>query len=119
MNEEARFDYIEIPVTDLGKARAFFEALFGWSFQEWGPEYTSFNDGRLDGGFRLVDVPAPATGILLVFHSDDLERDVGRVKELGATISQDIFDFPGGRRFHFVDPVGTEFAFWSESKQSE
>ena len=119
MNKEAQIDYIEIPVTNLGKARAFFEELFGWSFQEWGPEYISFNDGRLDGGFRLASVPAPATGILLVFYSDDLERDVGRVKELGATISQEIFDFPGGRRFHFVDPVGSEFAFWSESNQSE
>ena len=52
--------------------------------------------------------------MLLVFYSADLESDVERVQELGGTISQDIFSFPGGRRFHFVDPVGTEFAIWSE-----
>ncbi len=34
-------------------------------------------------------------------------------------ISQDIFDFPGGRRFHFVDPVGTEFAVWSAPDEVE
>ncbi len=74
----------------------------------------SFNDGRLDGGFRHSAEPAPSTGVLLVFFSDDLERDVGRVKDLGGTISQEIFPFPGGRRFHFIDPAGTEYAMWAE-----
>jgi predicted enzyme related to lactoylglutathione lyase len=112
---ENRIDYVEIPATDLQKARAFFEAMFGWEFQEWGDEYMSFSDGRLNGGLRLATEAAPASGVLLVFYSDDLERDVERVKALGATVSKDIFAFPGGRRFHFVDPVGTEFALWSES----
>jgi len=116
MRVEGRIDYIEIPVTDLGKATEFFAGLFGWTFQEWGPDYASFNDGRLDGGLRRAEEPAPATGVLLVFYSENLERDVERVKELGATIRQEIFDFPGGRRFHFVDPVGTEFAMWSTTE---
>jgi len=111
-------DYIEIPVTDLNRTREFFSSLFGWSFQEWGEDYMSFNDGRLDGGFRRSQEPAPSTGVLLVFYSENLERDVGRVKELGAAISQDIYSFPGGRRFHFVDPVGTEYAIWSENPEN-
>ncbi len=115
MRTEGRIDYIEIPVTDLGKAREFLVAMFGWSFQEWGPDYFSFNDGRLNGGLRRADGPGPASGVLLVFYSEDLQRDVARVKELGATISQEIFEFPGGKRFHFVDPVGTEFAIWSDA----
>lgn len=118
MSDENRFDYVEIPVTDLQKTREFFSSLFGWSFQEWGDEYMSFNDGRLDGGFRLSAVPAPSTGVLLVFFSKDLERDLERVKNLGAKISQEIFSFPGGRRFHFVDPVGTEYAMWAENSNN-
>lgn len=113
MPAENRIDYVEIPVTDLARTRAFFSSLFGWSFQQWGDEYMSFNDGRLDGGFRLAAEPAPSTGVLVVFYSENLERDVDRVQQLGATISQPIFSFPGGRRFHFVDPVGTEYALWS------
>ena len=93
--------------------------MFGWESQDWGPDYISFNDGRLDGGFRRSDQPAPASGVLVVFYSEDLERDRNRVVELGATISQDIFSFPGGRRFHFVDPVGTEYAIWSETGAEE
>jgi len=113
MRAENRIDYVEIPVTDLDKARNFFAALFGWTFQSYGDDYMSFNDGQMDGGFRRSSEPAPATGVLVVFFSSDLERDFDRVQQLGATISEPIFSFPGGRRFHFVDPSGTEFAIWS------
>ena len=113
MRAEKRIDYVEIPVTDLKKAREFFSALFDWSFQEWGDDYMSFSDGRLEGGFRRAAESAPATGVLIVFFSTDIDRDFDRVQELGATISEPIFPFPGGRRFHFVDPTGTEFAIWS------
>jgi predicted enzyme related to lactoylglutathione lyase len=113
MRDENRIDYVEIPVTDLDRARAFFESLFGWEFQEWGPDYYSFNDGRLDGGLRRAEEPAHSSGVLLVLYSGDLERDYDRVKELGATISQEIFEFPGGRRFHFIEPAGTELAMWT------
>jgi predicted enzyme related to lactoylglutathione lyase len=113
MRAEKRIDYVEIPVTDLNKARDFFAALFGWTFQSFGDDYMSFNDGRMDGGFRRSSEPAPVTGVLVVFFSTDIERDLDRVQQLGATISEPIFSFPGGRRFHFVDPTGTEFAIWS------
>lgn len=119
MRKEQRIDYVEIPVTDPGKARDFFSELFGWETQEWAPDYISFNDGRLEGGFRRAEQSAPASGVLVVFYSEDLERDRDRVVALGATISQDIFSFPGGRRFHFADPTGTEYAIWSETGGDE
>jgi predicted enzyme related to lactoylglutathione lyase len=116
MRKEARIDYVEIPVPDIETTQAFFKKLFGWEFQDWGPDYSSFNDGRLDGGLRRSEEAAPASGVLLVFYSEDLERDLVRIEALGGTISQAIFEFPGGRRFHFVDPAGTEFAMWSATE---
>jgi predicted enzyme related to lactoylglutathione lyase len=113
MRAENRIDYVEIPVTDLNTARDFFSAMFGWSFQSWGDDYLSFHDGQMDGGFRRSAEPAPSTGVLVVFFSTNLKRDFDRVQELGATISEPIFQFPGGRRFHFIDPAGTEFAIWA------
>ena len=113
MSAENQIDYIEIPVTDLKKTRDFFSAMFDWSFQMWGDDYMSFNDGRLDGGFRRAAEPAASTGVLLIFYSEDLERDLEKAKALGADISQEIFAFPGGRRFHFIDPAGNEYAIWS------
>lgn len=119
MRPQNRIDYVEIPVTDLQKAREFFSALFDWSFQEWGDDYISFSDGSLDGGFRRAAESAPASGILLIFYSEDLEKSVSRVESLGATISEPVFPFPGGRRFHFIDPTGTEFAIWSDKSATQ
>ena len=115
MRLENRIDYVEIPVTDPAKAKEFFAALFGWEFQEWGPDYLSFNDGRLDGGMFRAELPAPASGVLLIFYSEDLVRDMARVTDLGGTISKEIFEFPGGRRFHFRDTGGNEYAMWTEA----
>ena len=116
MRAESRIDYVEIPVAELEKTREFLKSLYGWDFQDWGDDYSSFSDGRLEGGLRRSEQAAPASGVLLVFYSQNLERDVERVQELGATISQPIFAFPGGRRFHFVDPAGIEFAMWSDEE---
>ena len=119
MRAENRIDYLEIPAADLEKAREFLVAMFGWEFQMWGDDYMSFNDGRLDGGLRRAPEPAPSNGVLLVFYSENLERDVARVQQLGASISADIFDFPGGRRFHFIDPAGIEYALWTDKLDND
>ena len=99
MNEEGRIDYIEIPVTDLEKTREFFSSLFGWSFQEWGPDYFSFNDGRLECGLRRAEQPAPATGVLLIF----LQRESGtRSREgQGTRCDDQAGDFRVSRRTAF------------------
>lgn len=115
MRPENRIDYVEIPVSDPVQARKFFAALFGWEFQEWGPDYLSFNDGRLDGGMYRAETPASTSGVLLVFYSEDLTRDIQRVTDLGGSICKEIFEFPGGHRFHFQDPGGNEYAMWSEA----
>lgn len=109
-------DYVEIAVTDIQVSRRFFERLFGWTFTDYGPDYTAFDDGRLNGGFRTrnADDSSAASAVLVVFYSEDLEAAVQQVAQLGGTISQPIFAFPGGRRFHFHGPDGIEYAIWSQ-----
>jgi predicted enzyme related to lactoylglutathione lyase len=46
-----RIDYIEFPVSDIGKTKAFYGKVLGWKFEDYGEDYTSFHDGRLAGGF--------------------------------------------------------------------
>jgi predicted enzyme related to lactoylglutathione lyase len=116
MNGENKIDYIEIPAKDPKKAWTFFEGLFGWRFEDYGPDYCSFNDGRIAGGFyRSTAAASVANGApLIVFYRQDLVEAVKRVKSHGGTITKEIFSFPGGSRFHFTDPNGNEFAIWSE-----
>jgi uncharacterized protein len=108
-----QIDYIEFPAVDISKTKAFYAAVFGWKFEDYGPDYTSFVDGRLSGGFTK-DAPLPVKGILVVLYSSDLEGTLSKVKDAGAPITREIFAFPGGRRFHFMDPNGNELAVWSE-----
>jgi hypothetical protein len=109
-------DYIEIPSCDLAATKNFFSNLFGWSFQDYGPEYASFNDGRMAGGFYAAGKTAAIDegGALIVFYQTNLETAHADVVRLGGKIIRDIFEFPGGRRFHFREPGGGEFAIWSE-----
>jgi predicted enzyme related to lactoylglutathione lyase len=116
MGIDRRIDYIEFPAGDLEKAKAFYSAAFGWSFQDYGPDYCAFQDAGVDGGFYRAPLRAAASegSALVVIYADDLEATLDRVIECGGTIVKEIFSFPGGRRFHFADPNGNELAVWSE-----
>ena len=110
---DQRIDYIEFPSTDVGATKRFYQEVFGWKFEDYGPDYTSFMDGRLAGGFWNAS-KVQAGGVLVVLYAADLEATAARVRAAGGTIVKPTFSFPGGRRFHFTDPNGNELAGWSE-----
>ncbi len=117
MNEHEKLNYVEFPSSDLQSTKAFFNSAFNWSFVDYGPEYTAFSGQGLDGGFfKANQHSSTANGAaLLVFYSDNLEGTLAKVIEAGGEIIKPIFSFPGGRRFHFTEPSGNEFAVWSEA----
>lgn len=110
---DLRIDYIEFPAIDVAKSKAFYKRVFGWKFEDYGPEYTSFADGRITGGFNKVDRVRPG-GPLVVIYCNDLAAVQKKIAEAGGVITKPVFEFPGGRRFHFSDPSGNELAAWSE-----
>ena len=111
-SSDRKIDYVEFLTTDIEKSKVFFGEVFGWAFTDFGPDYTSFDDGRMVGGFRVADAVSAASP-LIVIYSTDLEIMLENVRTHGGTISKEIFEFPGGRRFHFVEPGGNELAVWS------
>jgi hypothetical protein len=111
---DRRIDYVEFAGGDIAATKAFYEQAFGWKFTDYGPDYSSFEDGRLSGG---LDASLKAgRGPLVVIYADDLEEALRRVERSGGRIARAIFDFPGGRRFHFTDPAGNELAVWSDKR---
>ena len=111
-----RLDYLEFACRDVTAAKKFYTAAFGWKFTDYGPDYTSFTDGRLNGGFfAAAKVPAKTNPLTVIFAAD-LEDAAARVKKAGGKIVKPTFDFPGGRRFHFTDPTGLELAAWSDRR---
>ncbi|QEI04695.1 VOC family protein [Pigmentiphaga aceris] len=110
--QDRKIDNIEFNVTDIARTKAFYGSVFGWTFTDFGPTYTEFTDGRLTGGFTTGEEVRPG-GPLIILYADDLAATQQRIEAAGARIVKPVFSFPGGRRFHFVDPDGYELAVWS------
>ena len=116
MNEHEKINYVEFPAKDIPGTKDFFTQVFNWSFEDFGPDYTSFSNQGLDGGFYQSNLcSATNTGsALIVFYSDNLEITQEKIQLAGGKIIKPIFTFPGGRRLHFTEPSGNEFAVWSD-----
>ena len=121
MSESAQhhaINYVEFATTDIEKTKQVYGKAFGWTFQDWGPDYISFSKAGagVDGGFRKVESGAEpgAAAPLVVLYSRDLKATEDAVVAAGGTIMVPTFEFPGGRRFHFSDGGGNVLAVWSE-----
>lgn len=116
MPHHEKLNYVEFASRNLIQTKIFFERAFGWSFQDYGLDYCAFDNQGLEGGFFFAEqVAEPGSGsALLIFYSQNLEATMDQVKAAGGTLYKDIFAFPGGRRFHFIEPGGNEFAVWTD-----
>jgi hypothetical protein len=109
----SRIDYIEFAVHDIKKTKEFYSRIFGWKFEDYGDDYTTFHDGRLAGGF-YTSPEVKLGGPLVVIYATDIDGMLAKVAAAGSKIVKPIFEFPGGRRFHFLDPSGHELAIWTD-----
>jgi len=116
MNEHEKINYVEFPARDIEATKDFFTKAFDWSFVDYGPEYTAFSNEGIDGGFFKSELSASTESgsALIVFYSKELEKTQTKIENSGGSIIKPIFSFPGGRRFHFRDPSGNEYAVWSD-----
>ena len=105
--------YVEFKANDLEKTKTFYKQCFNWVFTDYGPTYVAFSESGLDGGFEQTD-KAIVNGALVVLYHKELKSIKNDIINAGGTISKDIFSFPGGKRFHFIDSSGNELAVWSE-----
>lgn len=116
MNHHQKINYVEFPSKDLAATKRFFSEVFDWQFEDYGPEYMAIHNAGLDGGFFKSDqvVSTDKGSALVVIYSNELECTQAAVESAGGKVIKPIFSFPGGRRFHFSDPNGNEYAVWSD-----
>lgn len=116
MNKHEKINYVELPAKDIQATKEFFGQAFGWPFQDFGPEYSEFSNQGIDGGFYKAELSSSVNNgaALIVFYSQNLEATKSKIEKANGTIVKPIFTFPGGRRFHFTEPSGNEFAVWSD-----
>lgn len=111
--QNSKIDYVEFAATDLGAFKKFFGEVFGWTFQDWGPDYVSFEGAGIDGGVRGGETPANGS-TTVILYADDLADAERRVVRAGGVIGAR-HEFPGGKRFHFTDPTGNALAVWMKT----
>jgi predicted enzyme related to lactoylglutathione lyase len=113
---DARIDYVELPsATAHELTRGFYSKAFGWTFTDFGPDYSAMTTGDVDVGLNGQPEEALAAP-LPVIRVDDLEAALDAVTKAGGVIAKPIFSFPGGRRFQFIDPAGSELAVWQSAE---
>ncbi|HEX4320682.1 MAG TPA: VOC family protein [Acidobacteriaceae bacterium] len=114
IQNDRKINYVEFVSTDVARSKQFYSAAFGWSFEDWGPDYISFQaaGAGIDGGFRKGE--AQTGSPLIVLYASDLAATEAAIVAAGGSITVPTFEFPGGRRFHFNDGAGNELAVWSE-----
>src|SRR4026208_1982382 len=105
-------DYIQFGATDIEATKRFYSACFGWKFTDYGPDYVAFEDGRLTGGFTTESKPGGAPPVVLYAGNPEEIFAAGEAQRPPA--GREIFSFPGGRRFRFLDPNGNELAIWGQ-----
>ena len=118
MHQHERINYLEIPSQNIAVSKAFFGEVFGWTFVDYGSDYSAFSgaDTGIDGGFTYAEKSCQTENgsVLVVFYSADIAATQTKIEQANGTITQAIFSFPGGRRLHFADPNGNEYAVWTE-----
>lgn len=108
--------FVELPagsVSELSRAKEFFEQVFGWSYTDWGGDYADTKDSGLESGINADPGHRPRHP-LPVIYTTDLDTVRQKVISANGTVTREVFSFPGGRRFHFSDPSGNELAVWSD-----
>jgi predicted enzyme related to lactoylglutathione lyase len=108
-------DYLELPTASTAKSRDFFGKAFGWSFVDFGGSYTEVHDAGLLWGLN-ADTADHSTAPIPVIRAADIAAAEKAVLAAGGVITRKIYDFPGGKRFFFREPGGSECAVYMTSE---
>ena len=117
MHQHEKINYLELPAKNIEATKRFFIKAFAWTFVDYGEEYSAFSNQGIDGGFYKSDKSSCTDNgcALIVFYSNTLQQTQAKIEAAGGAITKPIFEFPGGKRFHFTDPGNNEYAVWSDT----
>jgi uncharacterized protein len=109
-------DFIEFPAQGMEafvQTKGFYADIFGWTYKDWGDDYADTQNSGIASGLN-ADAEHRPKHPLAVIYTTALEPTLEKIRAKGGKITKAVFSFPGGRRFHFVDPAGNELAVWSD-----
>ncbi|MEM7276951.1 MAG: VOC family protein [Pseudomonadota bacterium] len=104
--------HFAIEATDVERARAFYQAVFGWDFKPWGPPGFYLIDGAgVHGALQSRKSPPQEgrKGFECTFAVYDLDKTIGAIEQAGGAITSDSVSIPTvGELVGFTDTEGND-----------
>lgn len=108
-------DYFELPTSSTATSSDFFGKAFGWGRKEYGPGYSEITEAGVLGGLNSDATGRPAAPVIGI-RTDDIDAAVKAVEGAGGTITVQVQAYPGGHRFQFREPGGSELLVYCPSE---
>ena len=107
--------WVDLGVTDIPKAKAFYSALFGWEIQDGPPEAGGYSMCEI-GGLPVAGIGASQGGPVFwttYIATEDADKTAEAIKAAGGSLVMEPFDVMDvGRMFIAADPGGAMFGIW-------
>ena len=110
--------WIDLTTSDVERAKRFYSAVFGWTFETGGEEYggyvSAFLDGRVVAGIMHNDPQWNSPDFWTTYlHTADAEATVAAATAAGGSNCGGVMDIPAkGRMAMITDPAGAFFGVW-------
>ncbi len=113
------FTHVEIPADDPGRAKAFYQGVFGWTFppavegfEDYHVFVTAVGEAGVGGAIGKRGEWTPET-MRSYINVDSVDDALAKVRELGGTVIAETAEVPGQGWFGvFADTEGNELAVW-------
>lgn len=122
MTNQTIIAWTEIPVADLDRAIAFYNAVFDWQMTidtRSGPNPTAILGSSMANGSGHLIAGKPANGTGPTLHivvPDRLEHSMIRCRKAGGTVLSEIIAIPEGRFAYALDPDGNSIGLYEPKK---
>ncbi len=107
--------HFEIGCRDKDQSREFYEQVFGWKSQPYGPYSFKFDTGSPRGiqGFTTALGHEPHSYVLLYIEVDDVAAQLEKIKSHGGNVIVPETPVPNSGHFAWCsDPNGNLFGLW-------
>ena len=126
-NEPGALVWNELMTRDYATAKAFYSAVFGYSYDEMDGDFTystikRAGDGAVVAGLGELDAGVPAEVSAswgVYFMVEDCDASAAKAAELGGTIVRPPSDTPFGRMAPIVGPQGETFSLIQAPQQND
>jgi uncharacterized protein len=108
--------HIEFPARNVDRATSFYNGLFGWTFQDAGMPGIDYRMFQGEPGGAVYPSEEAGNGPIVYFDTDDIDRDLARVRELGGKAAEKGPIPHVGWFARCEDPEGNGFSFFQSDE---